>query len=105
MIAPWLWLRANWRLIVLCLAALALVAFGYGIRDLACKAELSTIRANDLEAKRVALEGQLEATQRAQARVIALQSALDKAKEAERDLPNGTDCGLSAGRVRLLPQR
>jgi hypothetical protein len=52
-----------------------------------------------------ALSTQVDAKNAALARITALQSQLDAAKEAEHDLPNGNDIGLSAGRVRLLPQR
>lgn len=41
----------------------------------------------------------------AQADTASARAELNKAKEAERDLPNGNSCGLDAGRVRLLPGR
>lgn len=100
-----IWLAKNWRLV----AALGLLvaAFGGGllVRDAFCRAKVAGIE-REAEKKRAdAVERQLEATRKAQANVIALQSALDSAKEQERALPNGNDCGISAGRVRLLPQR
>lgn len=54
-----------------------------------------------------ATRAEIESSQlkRAFADLADARAALAEAKEAERALPNGDDCGLDAARVRLLPGR